>query len=94
MIFALDGATIISNATGYLDHEWTCNDWNARTSNADAQSWRNNDMRYPFFSIGAAIGEDAQQNFIYKQDATYTGMAYAWGVCDTKEIYNNKLCFA
>ena len=77
VIIALDGATIISNATGYLDHEWYCNDWNARTSNADT-SVENNDPRYPFYPQGARYLDETGTPQI--STGSHTGVAYAWGL--------------
>ena len=87
-LMALDGNAIIRNANDYLSLEWECNDWNARTSNVDTGNWRNNDLRYPFFPQGAAIGEDENENIITHPTGQHTGMPYAWGLRETVGMFS------
>jgi len=89
-IFALEGSVIITNANKYLINEWKCNIGNARSINAD-MNFANNDMKYPFYPLGAAIDEDSQGNPILNQDDIYTGVPYALGLRDDADLFEDKL---
>jgi hypothetical protein len=93
-IRALTGVKIIENASQYLTWRWYCNEYNAREgyvngeykSNRD-ENPKNNDVRYPFYSKGAKYIDE--RGVIQESDGYNTGVAYAWGLRDTIEIFGN-----
>jgi hypothetical protein len=80
-LYALDGNIIVKNAEQYRDHKWKCNDWNARTSNADAKI-DNNDLRYPFYPDGAKYMD--KNGIPRTSDGWHIGIAYGWGLRETE----------
>ncbi|MEM5777507.1 MAG: hypothetical protein QXJ06_03590 [Candidatus Aenigmatarchaeota archaeon] len=88
-LFARTGNEIIATAEDYRNHEWICNIQNARDENKDNNVDTNN-YKYPFLPQGQPYkeyGSDVPRISI----GQYTGIAYGWGLRETREVFNEKL---
>lgn len=95
---ALTGSEIIKRANQYLTLRWQCNPWNAYEvrdskgnilkSNRDPDP--NNDINeYPFYPQGACYLDE--NNIPRISNGLYIGMAYAWGLRESPEVFIEKL---
>ena len=98
-INALSGTQIIDKANDYKNHPWICNDWNARSENKIIE-WDpkkpngGRDIRYPFYPKGVELGPDPDgEGPLAAPTATgqHTGVAYGWGLRETREVFDEKL---
>ncbi len=98
-IHALTGSQIIEVADNYRTFTWTCNTWNARPENR-VIAWNpektngGRDIRYPFYPAGVEIGPDPDgtgPQVAPTATGSYVGIAYAWGLRETGEVFDEKL---
>ncbi len=94
ILFALTGNEMESIANTYLNHPWTCNEWNARVNNTydnTDDDPDNNDLKFPFFPVGAAYYDPVTGNEVIEDDGIYSGEAYANGYNHSTGTFTSNL---
>lgn len=88
-LYAKTGNEIVATAETYRDHSWKCNTWNARPENTDNNRYTNN-YNYPFWPENQPYQEFGSTE-LKISTGQYTGVAYGWGLRETREVFDEKL---